>query len=217
MIRIIIPGEPIPCARPRLSTAHGFVRVHDKQKRQKSAIKMMCRVEWNRDSGKNAFKGGVAVELMFHLSVPVSLSQKERNARLWGFLDASHDKRDCDNLEKFYLDCLTGIAYDDDHQVIALKSRKVYDLRPRTEITIMEVMPLSIPPKAEEILMLYGPEQFADLADICGQVINLGAGDDVVNADDLAYLAKLISRLADNHSKLLSKVAKSHPGFYLEG
>lgn len=216
-ITIVVPGEPMPCARPRLSTQGGYVRVHDKQKRQKSAIKMMCRVEWNRQGAKNAFAGGVAVALTFYLGVPTSLSQKERNARLWGFYDASHDRGDLDNYEKLALDCLTGIAYEDDHQVIALKSRKVYSLKPRTEITIMEVPPISIPPRAEEILVMYGPEQFADLTDICAQILELGVGDSIVSAAELVQVAHLISRLADNHHKVLSKVAKTVPGFYLEG
>jgi len=48
-------------------------------------------------------------------------------------------KPDKDNLEKFAADCLTGVAWEDDCQVVAGFTQKWYSDDPRTEITICEL------------------------------------------------------------------------------
>jgi Holliday junction resolvase RusA-like endonuclease len=54
-------------------------------------------------------------------------------------LTIHHTKKpDIDNLVKFSMDCLNGIAWEDDKQVISLSSYKYYSLKPRTEIIIEE-------------------------------------------------------------------------------
>jgi Holliday junction resolvase RusA-like endonuclease len=53
-------------------------------------------------------------------------------------------KPDCDNIAKFYLDVLNGIAYDDDRQVSCLWCRKIYSDNPRVEIQILSVDDLGI-------------------------------------------------------------------------
>lgn len=48
---------------------------------------------------------------------------------------------DLDNYDKFLLDSLHNVFYNDDSQVIDIHSRKLYSLQPRTEITIrMEIL-----------------------------------------------------------------------------
>jgi Holliday junction resolvase RusA-like endonuclease len=54
-----------------------------------------------------------------------------------------HIRRDLDNLVKFVLDALNGIAYKDDGQVASIKTHKFFtNLEPRTEITIREIPPI---------------------------------------------------------------------------
>jgi Holliday junction resolvase RusA-like endonuclease len=48
-----------------------------------------------------------------------------------------HSKKpDLDNLVKFVKDCLNGIAWKDDAQVVTLAATKKYDENPRTMIEI---------------------------------------------------------------------------------
>ena len=45
---------------------------------------------------------------------------------------------DVDKLDRALLDALTGVAYDDDGQVIGMSSRKVYSDQPRARVIVME-------------------------------------------------------------------------------
>lgn len=219
---IIIPGNPIPCARPRLSTRKGVVRVHDSQSQQKSNVKLLGRISWNNQSFKHPIPGPVAVSMLFHCPVLSKSTKEERNWQLWG-LTANQIKMDLDNLAKLYLDCLIGIAYVDDRQVVVLNTKKVYSLNPRTEIKIMEYETVQLSPEADEILGLIGPDGFEEIAAISAEMIQiLNLLDECANEgfcppDSFTKVAKLLSRLADNHHKSLSRISKTHPGFYLKG
>jgi len=46
---------------------------------------------------------------------------------------------DIDNYEKFILDCMNGIVFVDDRQVVSIRSDKRYTLNPRTEVNITEL------------------------------------------------------------------------------
>jgi Holliday junction resolvase RusA-like endonuclease len=44
-----------------------------------------------------------------------------------------------DNLKKFVLDCLNGVAWKDDAQIVKIEAFKAYGETPRTEIVIREM------------------------------------------------------------------------------
>lgn len=75
------------------------------------------------------------VSLTFHLPIPKSDSKRQKNAKLEGSIKHTV-KPDIDNLEKFCLDLMSGIAFPDDKQVVKLSSEKLYSDNPRTEIEI---------------------------------------------------------------------------------
>lgn len=221
MIKLIIPGEPLPCARPRLTTRGGYAHAYDPQKKHKDAIKLMYRVEWNRAGGKAPIDGSLCIDIAFHMPLPSTLSCVSRNQHLWGFYDHC-TKPDCDNLEKTVLDCLRGIAYNDDRQVIALFCRKFYSLEPRTEITIIPRKGIQMQDAAKEILGMFGPQEMIELCDSACELVHLQSRltdlESYPQEDHQIFLletACLLSRIADMHSKTLSKIAKKHPGFYL--
>ena len=49
-------------------------------------------------------------------------------------------KPDVDNLQKFILDCMTGIIYKDDAQIIKITATKVYSATTRTAICVRPVL-----------------------------------------------------------------------------
>ena len=46
---------------------------------------------------------------------------------------------DFDNLEKFAVDSMNKIVFDDDKQIVSCRTDKRYSERPRTEILIIEL------------------------------------------------------------------------------
>ena len=80
--------------------------------------------------------GAVAIEMCFGFKAPLSMH------KLYGqkAIGRKYTKRpDLDNLEKFYLDCLTGVVFPDDAQVTSLHSKKEYASKDYTEIFIYEL------------------------------------------------------------------------------
>ena len=49
-------------------------------------------------------------------------------------------KPDCDNLAKFYMDCMNNLVYRDDSQICDLRVKKVYSMVPSTLIRIRPIV-----------------------------------------------------------------------------
>ena len=137
----------------------------------------------------------------------------------WGITQHT-TKPDDDNLQKTYQDCLNGIAYSDDCQVIVKKCRKLYSLQPRTEIVIMEKKRIELPDKAQRILELFDPAQMMQMGEQVALLVDRSRsvmdGSEPFQEAVLCDIARMISIIADNHSKSLTKISKECPGFYLE-
>ena len=105
---IVIPGKPIPLARPRRAKNGGM---YDSQKCEKMAVQMIMK-RYNPEfllSDSPLF-----VEMVFYFNTPKRKGE-------------SHTGRpDVDNLVKFYLDCLNGILIKDDKYVSSLYCRKEF-------------------------------------------------------------------------------------------
>jgi Holliday junction resolvase RusA-like endonuclease len=99
-------------------------------------------------------------EVSFTFMFPPNKSDTlaKRNAKLWGF-QSHNTKPDFDNLAKFYADCATGVLWEDDCQVVIGDSKKIYHENPRTEIDIKVKKGLQLNPKAEGVLLIFGPEK----------------------------------------------------------
>lgn len=127
---IIIPGPPIPAARPRvLKSGFSFSPHHSKLLKAKTII----RQQWNSDLIINS---PVSIKLLFFMPIPKSLSKKKQDILHCQCLP--HTKKpDIDNLVKFYMDCLNGVVYYDDSYVYSISAKKNYSFNPRTEIYLL--------------------------------------------------------------------------------
>lgn len=132
---IIIPiiGDPIPWQRPGHRMLYGRIITYDKQSKEKEMVRWQLRSHFDRDP----FPGPVRVCFKFKMPIPKSASRKMREQMLLN--NVKHMKRpDLDNLEKFYMDCMTGIVYRDDCQVWGQgESHKVYSEQPGVIITVI--------------------------------------------------------------------------------
>lgn len=131
MIQFTVFGKPEPQGSTRAFIPRGWTRpiITTSSKKMKpwrqqitgSAIDAKGIKLWKRE------EGGVRLHLIFFYSRPPSLAKK------WTLLNK---KPDIDKLARCVLDALTGIAYEDDSQVIVLHTVKMYGTPERVEIGI---------------------------------------------------------------------------------
>lgn len=234
-MKIIVPGEPTSQCRPRFSRRGGRVLTFDPLANRKRAVKKVISDQLeqaisseNRETSIEASNLALDeffhVTILFFISIPKSFSEAKRNAKLWG-IGKHTSKPDLDNLEKFYLDCLTGIIFDDDSRVVRLESIKIYSDKPRTVIKIMGYKK-SLGDEANGILELFGPDKLIDFLKISWELYDLygydeeedwvekAVGSDVNNVR-LARTAYLLSALAEITHKPMAKIHRQFPDFYL--
>ena len=135
MIYIEVDGPPIAWKR----AGHRSVRsgdknlaiIYDRQKREKEMVK------WQM---KSQFKDPILttpllVDMVFRMAIPKSTSAKLRTQMLNGMV-YHFKKPDCDNMAKFYLDCMNELIYKDDAQICDLHVKKIYSMVPSVLIRI---------------------------------------------------------------------------------
>lgn len=125
-----INGEPVPLARPRLGR-QPYSRVYDTQKQLKLLAGIGLHSQHNDEP---MFEGQLYVDIVFYMKMPQSTPKKR--VQLQGTYCTS--RPDIDNCCKFYLDVMTGIIYHDDAIICCMTLKKIYDLEPRTVITVSE-------------------------------------------------------------------------------
>ena len=136
-MKITIPGKPIAKRRPRFARHGKFVRTYNDQETEEGRFLF----EAKQQIDKPPMEGPLAVSCRFFMPRPKSHYGTGRNA---GKLKASAPdhhiiKPDIDNLKKFVLDCLNGVAWKDDCQVIKASLMKGFSENPRTEIEISRI------------------------------------------------------------------------------
>lgn len=135
IITIEIPGKPIAKKRPKFSTRGKFVRAYNDQETEESLF-----LHHVGEQVSKILEGPLAIVLHFHMPRPKGHFGTGRNAgKLKAKAPEHHtSKPDVDNLEKFVLDCLNGVAWNDDAQIVSSTKRKFYtEGKPKTEIIIM--------------------------------------------------------------------------------
>ncbi len=235
-MKIVLHGQPINQARPRFSRRGGIVLTFDPRSKEKAQAKKEIEAQLikainskNREIAIEASRIAVAdfysVSLSFHMSVPKSSTDVERSGKLWG-LRKHAGKPDLDNLEKFYLDCLTDLIFQDDSKVINLSSKKLYSNNPRTEINVKGHQ-YSLSNDVNGILESFGPDKLHDFMTIAWELFDLYGRDEegdwveeAVGGDvdhvRLARTAYLLSALAEKTHKPFSKIHRQFPDFYLK-
>lgn len=162
---INIPGDPIAQKRHRDFSRFNRVIKYDpcyKQKQDFAKKVILFNVKCHQDP--------VEVELIFGTSIKPSISNKERNERLWGVQNDSHI--DIDNLCKFTLDACNGVLWSDDSIITSLKCSKIYSENPFTKICIMEKNKLMFN-ENKRILSHISPKEYQELINDCEEISNI--------------------------------------------
>jgi crossover junction endodeoxyribonuclease RusA len=117
VFRFIVPGQPVPKARPRAGKG-GRIYTPAETVKAESTIRLLA-----KRAGCPCLGGLVKLSVSFYRA----------DAR----------RCDVDNLTKLVQDALNGLAYVDDSQIVWLTAVKAIDREnPRTEVEIEEVEPV---------------------------------------------------------------------------
>lgn len=134
-IKLIIPGKPIAKKAPKFFRRDNYVGTYSDQ--QTEAGKVMLFISSQLKNHK-PFECGVYISAIYYMPIPKSTSKKKIAKMMNGEL--LHIKKpDTDNLNKFYRDCLKGLAWKDDAQVVWSETKKMYSDNPCTELIIKNV------------------------------------------------------------------------------
>jgi len=138
MISLNIPGNPIAKKRPRFARRGKFVTTYNDQETEEG--KFIAQV-LDQIKGHKVFTGPLSVEMAFYKSRPICHYGTGKNSERLKYSAPKWviTKPDIDNYEKFVFDCLNGIAWQDDSQVVSVNSIKAYSETPMTIIRIVEV------------------------------------------------------------------------------
>jgi Holliday junction resolvase RusA-like endonuclease len=128
-IKLTIKGKPIALKRPRF----GNKRAYDPQKKEKERWILEAKTQIQvKPTGKPVF-----ISIDFKMPIPKNFKKTDINLiKTWGYLYYHSKRPDLDNLIKFVKDCLTGVLWLDDSQVVSLFASKYYSTEPATEIIV---------------------------------------------------------------------------------
>jgi Holliday junction resolvase RusA-like endonuclease len=134
MITLSIPGKPISKARPRFARRGKFVIAYSSQETEEGRFLFEVQKQWNRPP----IEGPLKVRCSFEMPIPKGTSKKKTKAMSEEKI--RHTKKpDIDNLIKFSCDCLNGVVFKDDSQIVLLQGGKFYSEIPQTVIMIEEL------------------------------------------------------------------------------
>ena len=135
-MHFIIPGNPIPKARPRF----GRFKVYDPQGDVKHECKCAFRKQMLQNGIEMVKNRLLIVDLELYTCIPNKAPKRISNAISMNEqqgIRTYHGKRpDIDNYIKFYLDAMNEVVYYDDGCICRVPAEKFYSTNPRTEITI---------------------------------------------------------------------------------
>lgn len=172
-MKIVIAGTPISKNRHKCGCRGHKPFAYDPQiKKDMDYVRVQMSNAynqiWNSENKADVLKATELSEaesfhVVFTFAFPISKNESHgsRNAKLWGFIPYN-EKPDNDNLEKFYMDCGTGILWPDDCRIVINESRKYYSENPRTEIEVMVNKSLTLNKKAEDILKVFSPTKLKE-------------------------------------------------------
>lgn len=114
--------RPIPKARPRLSKFAVYTP------KKTTNYENLIAYEWKRRYKDLILKGAIKLDLLFCFKKAKSCKK-----------DYHTQRPDIDNLEKAILDGLNKTAFEDDCQVVEMKSKKVFSDTDKILITVTEL------------------------------------------------------------------------------
>lgn len=134
-VKLIINGKPEAYARPRVVRGgHAYnpkAKLMDQRNFQLKEQTLFIRNQINDIIKKDNY----IVELNLKYYIPIAKNETIKNAILKEKgLIRPLSRPDLDNYDKFIIDVLHDVVYDDDKRVVTVNSEKYYSINPRTEI-----------------------------------------------------------------------------------
>lgn len=131
-IKLIIPGEPVAKARPRITEYGAYTPA--KTKNYESLVKELYFIK----HGQTLLDGELSVNIKAYFKIPKSISKKKREMMI--NKDIRPIKRpDLDNVMKSITDALNGVAYKDDSQIVSANIEKFYSEEPRVDVVLEQM------------------------------------------------------------------------------
>ena len=138
IIKFNISGEPINYVRERVVKGHAYnpkkkqmLKIRNKLKDLLSADdKLYLEKVINSDSVYY-----VSLTMKFYLKIPKNSSNIQA-AKMLNNIIRPAKTPDIDNLEKFIIDALHEVVYDDDKKLVEAHGYKYYSNKPRTELEV---------------------------------------------------------------------------------
>lgn len=135
-IFFVVPGEPVPKARPRFTMQGGKARTYTptSSAAYETTVGMLAHAAMRAHGISEPMKGALHVQVQAFFLVPRTWSKKRKAAASW------HASRpDLDNVVKSALDGLNRVAFADDGQVASVYATKAYSATPRMEVAVYEI------------------------------------------------------------------------------
>lgn len=140
IIDLVLDGKPENYSRERKGRGSHF---YNPKAEKMSASREILKKQLDKNIHKkliNLFSNENAefyttLELTYYLPIQKTSSLEDAIKKELGIVKPAI-RPDIDNYDKFILDTLHEIAYNDDSKVIKLLSQKAYSIKPRTEIAI---------------------------------------------------------------------------------
>ena len=135
-IFFVVPGEPVPKARPRFTMQGGKARTYTptSSAAYETTVGLLAHAAMRAQGISEPMKGALHVQVQAFFHVPHSWSKKRKAAASW------HASRpDLDNIVKSALDGLNRVAFADDGQVASVYATKAYSATPRLEVAVYEI------------------------------------------------------------------------------
>lgn len=133
-LTFFVPGEPVAKGRARAFIRGNKIGHHtpDKTARYENLVRLVAK---QAIGAAKPLAGPISLRCTFWLSVPMSYSNKRREACLNG--SERHCKRpDLDNLIKSVKDGCNGVVWIDDCQVVEVSACKKYGETPGVDVEI---------------------------------------------------------------------------------
>jgi Holliday junction resolvase RusA-like endonuclease len=139
-MKIIIPGKPVQKNRPRFARRGKFTKVYSDQDTESGLFFLKC-----REQVTEKLTGPLYVRFRFEVPRPKSHYGTGKNNGILKESAPKHahgQRQDFDNLVKFACDCLNGLAWVDDRQIVESHVKKIWSDRPEDAKTVIIITEL---------------------------------------------------------------------------
>lgn len=136
MIKINVPGEPVPQGRPRFASRGKFVSTYDppKSKAYKNDVAAAARDQYAGEP----LSGPLICRVAIYRPIQQTGSKRLKADKAAGIVRPVI-KGDVDNYFKAVTDPLTGIVWVDDAQIVEAHIAKFYSNDPHVEIYVEQI------------------------------------------------------------------------------